>query len=487
MLFQFKKKLHSIRDSMQMMINYKKSNRIFVAQNVIFVVCYFISLLAMLYIFFNILHYVHVKISILFFICMVVFLLILLLIRKRKRTLSIILQILFMISLCISSVFVYRITSVTSKILENIESETVALVTLQKSILQQDTSFEGLRIGFVKSDSATNHLLEELLIEEGKETFEEIFFDTYEEAYRALSTHNIDMMAYTAYAQGKLLEVNIKPDIKVILSKQKILDPVVSTGVDITRESFTVLVSGVDDTSLNINENGSSDVNILVAVNPHTNKAALQVIPRDLRVYIPCVNGESKLTYAGAWGGISCSIQTIENYLGIHIDYYAKINFQGVIDLIDAMGGIRVQSYYDFCGHESCFVKGENEVNGRRALEFSRTRRVLPEGDVSRGKHQMEVIQGVVQKFIENPRLSYLNALLDSIQKNFTTNLEKQNLVKVLYLLKKLDLDLNTNSMEGTLAWDYDGVTNEYLYYFYPAQGEIDVLKKRLDDLLNGS
>ena len=272
-----------------------------------------------------------------------------------------------------------------------------------------------------------------------------------------------------------------------------------SKAVDISKDPFNVFISGVDLTSRGINEKGSSDVNIILTVNPQTKKMIMQTIPRDSWVPVTCMNDRhTKLTYAGSYGGIDCSIQTIEEEYGITINYYAKINFQGVIDLVDALGGIMVNSDVGFCEshpfegygvRDYCYYAGENYVNGIEALMFSRIRRVFSDGDIERGRHQMALVEGVMNKFLEEPTMEHINGLLLAVQNNFTTNLEENDMGKALELFLKMQDQINsidTFTMKGELIWINDEISGEYLYYFYPHDGEIVKFQQRIHDVMEG-
>ena len=164
-------------------------------------------------------------------------------------------------------------------------------------------------------------------------------------AYNALKNHKVELLVLTNIGKSDLsvIDENYEDYIQVILSKDYPLEKVTSQDVDISKEPFTIYLQGADLSSGdNINSTGRGDVNILLTVNPHTKKVNMQVIPRDLFVYIPCKDASSKLSYSGWWGGIQSSIASIEDQLDIKINYYAKINFNGLMDLVDALGGVEV-------------------------------------------------------------------------------------------------------------------------------------------------
>lgn len=385
-----------------------------------------------------------------------------------------------------------RIGGFTDKILDNSETEVIQIIALKKSKIKASDDFKNYKIGYVKSDTNGTSFAKEVLKDEGKSNVKSKTYDTYKEVYEALENKKIDMMPITSYAQGKLQEESISYEkkTKVLFEKKREMKSVASGNKDINKDPFVVFISGVDLTSSDINATGSSDVNILLAVNPKTKRVLMQSIPRDLWAEIPCAgNKHTKLTYAGAIGGANCSIEAIQQYFDVNIDYYAKINFQGVQDLVDALGGITVYSDTSYCGGEFCYKEGLNDVNGEEALMFSRLRKMLAKGDVGRGIHQMEVVRGVVNKFLETPSMDHLNSLLGAVENNFTANLESKDLSKALQLLISLKDtigNMESYSIEGDFEWTTDETSGEYLYYYFPKEGQTELVKDRIQDLLDG-
>lgn len=419
----------------------------------------------------------------------------------KKQKIGLVLNILAVLLLGTGSIMTMRLNSFTDTVLDNSESETVMIVAKKDAAITEDSDLKDKRIAMIKIDGDANTFAEEILAEHKKSGYVKETYPTYKEAYDALMNDQTDLMVYTGLARQRLSddEIDSWSNVKVIFQKNRKLEAVEGNKVDILKDPFTVLVSGVDLTSNSINEKGSSDVNILLVVNPNTKRIMMQTIPRDTWAPLTCSNNEhTKLTYAGAYGGTDCSIKTIEQYLDVEINYYAKINFKGVIDLVDAMGGITVNSDVSFCEshpldgygvRDYCYNAGANDLTGVEALMFSRIRKVFSNGDLERGNHQMEVINAVVRKFKEEPSLSHLNSLMSAVENNFTTNLEEDDLGKCLELFLGMSDQLNTiesYSMEGETAWNTDEVTNEYLYYFYPNDGQIEAAQERIDAVLDG-
>ncbi len=419
---------------------------------------------------------------------------------KKKRTTYCCSGILALL-LLIGSIGAYRMATFGSHVFNNVETETVMIVTAKDSKLMPSSDFKGKKMAVYENDGELNNFAREILSKEKKSGYQEVAYSSYQEAYTDMQEGRIDMMVYDAQIQKSLEEKGIDSGahIKVLFEKTFQRAAVKSKAVDISKDPFNVYISGVDLTSRGINEKGSSDVNMILTVNPKTKKMIMQTIPRDSWVPITCMNDRhSKLTYAGAYGGIDCSIQTIEKTYGITINYYAKINFQGVIDLVDALGGVTVISDVGFCEahpfegygvRDYCYAAGPNEVNGIEALMFSRIRRVFSGGDIERGRHQMALVEAVMNKFIEEPTMEHINGLLIAVQNNFTTNLAESDMGKALNLLIRMQDQIQKvemYTMQGELVWNDDEIRNEHLYYFYPNDGEVAVFQQRIRDVFEG-
>ena len=188
---------------------------------------------------------------------------------------------------------------------------------------------------------------------------------------------------------------NIGEDIKILKTEtKKASSSSKSYGTKKITEPFTMLLIGVDSSKNGLGNSDSfnGDSLMLVTFNPNTLNATILSIPRDSYVPIACFAGkyENKITHA-AWKGTDCVIDTIEDFTGIEIDYYAKINFKGLVSLVDALGGITVEVPKDLCTDSSdrkgkvCIKKGVQTLNGEEALVLARNRKQLANGDLDRG------------------------------------------------------------------------------------------------------
>ena len=232
-----------------------------------------------------------------------------------------------------------------------------------------------------------------------------------------------------------------------------------------------------------------SDVNILAAVDPSTGRILLVSIPRDY--YVPIIAGTQsiagrsgsmdKLTHSGLFGA-ECTVRTVENLFDAEINYYVKVNFSGVVEIIDALGGITVQSDYAFDG----FQAGSNELNGEQALSFARNRYAFEDGDRQRGKNQMRVIEGVVAK-VSGLSLDYdygalINAVSSSIEMNFSDQEVKQ-LIQ-LQVTRHPAWTVESISVTGTDGTDYSYFYGSDLYVMYPDEASVDAAKEKIREIL---
>ncbi len=196
----------------------------------------------------------------------------------------------------------------------------------------------------------------------------------------------------------------------------------------LTERSFTVYISGIDVHGP-ISTTSRSDVNILMTVNPKTGKILLTTTPRDYYVQLPGISGEKrdKLTHAGIYG-INTSMETLAQLYNVQIDYYIRINFDSLIKLVDVLGGIDVRSEYSFSAGGYSFVQGTNHLNGEQALAFSRERYSFSSGDNQRGKNQLLVLTGILEKLQSPSILSNATDVLNVVQTSMQTNVPKDEI-----------------------------------------------------------
>ena len=201
-------------------------------------------------------------------------------------------------------------------------------------------------------------------------------------------------------------------------------------------EPFNVFISGIDVAGP-ITTNSRSDVNIIMTVNPQTKKILLTTTPRDYYVTIPEVSGEKrdKLTHAGIYG-VDRSMTTLENLYGIDISYYARINFTSLVKIVDALGGVDVDSDYEFTTLHGNYKinKGMNHLNGEQALGFARERYSFEDGDNQRGRDQEKVLTAIIHKAMTPAILKNANELIAGVSDSVQTNMTSEEMSKFIQM-----------------------------------------------------
>lgn len=235
-------------------------------------------------------------------------------------------------------------------------------------------------------------------------------------------------------------------------------DDIVTSG----ENTFIAYVSGID-TLGSVDVKRRSDVNILAAVNRSTGTIQLIDTPRDYFVILPQVGQADKLTHAGIYG-IDYSIAALENLYGIKVDYYLRMNFTGFVKMIDTIGGVDVYSDYEFTVEPvKTYTVGVNHLNGIEALAFARERYSFSSGDIQRGKNQMKVIDGLVQK-LSSPEIvinyaGILGCISDSFQTNMPTDMMYQIISSQITSGAKWNINSKVSSGFGASSTTYSGPT----------------------------
>ncbi|WP_420999851.1 LCP family protein [Carnobacterium maltaromaticum] len=220
--------------------------------------------------------------------------------------------------------------------------------------------------------------------------------------------------------------------------------------VDKGEDPFSVLLLGVDTGDLGRTEQGRSDSIMVVTVNPNTNESKIVSIPRDTYTEIIGQGTTDKINHAYAFGGTSMAVNTVQNLLNIPIDYYIEVNMQGVKDLVDAVGGIDVNSPLEFKQNGFEFTKGPVHLDGEKALAFSRNRYDDPTGDYGRQGRQRQVIEAVVKKAATFSTLTNYKDILNALQNNMKTNLTFDNMYDIQAKYKAAAGNIEQVQMQGT-------------------------------------
>lgn len=275
--------------------------------------------------------------------------------------------------------------------------------------------------------------------------------------------------------------------LKTISIKTEIED--ITKRVSIKNTPYNVLISGID-TYGDINKTSRNDVNIVATINPNTDQILLTSIPRDYYVQLHNTEGyKDKLTHASYYG-INMQVQTIEDIFDIDINYYIKVNFSTVVELVDEIGGIEVYADQEInlknCGK---IVVGMNNLNGKCALAFSRERYSYVDGDRHRGRNQQEVIKAIFNKLKNGTTIltSYTN-ILQALEGKFATNMDMNEVTNFIkYELNDLkNYDIVTSQVDGYgsmgLTYSYP---NQELWIMIPYEDTVNNAKELIARIVN--
>lgn len=305
-----------------------------------------------------------------------------------------------------------------------------------------------------------------------------------------------DMEGYET-AADRLREVQVqKVEREVVVEpteipEDRLVGTVTQTDTDGSSQQdgmiFTVYISGIDNRGALIAKS-RSDVNIIAAVNTATHQVALISTPRDFYVPLSISGGvPDKLTHAGIYG-VNVSMDTLAMLYNVNVDYYFRVNFGGFKDIIDALGGVTVNSDVSFSTGSYSFSQGENYVTGDAALAFVRERYAFASGDRQRGKNQMAMIKAVINKAISPELLVSYNSLMDALSGSFETSVPYDTISAIV-----------RDQLDGGGSWNVvsysaDGYgdsqipysMSQYAYVMVPYQDTVETAKSLIAQVYNG-
>lgn len=253
-------------------------------------------------------------------------------------------------------------------------------------------------------------------------------------------------------------------------------------------EPLTFLILGVDSTANGLNASAAfnGDTLMIVTFNPKTLNAVMFSIPRDTYVPIACRNNTyAKINSAAAYG-TACVVNTVNQFLDINIDYYVKINFNGVVDLVEALGGVEVDvekpdynsykkvvangkmceqdSKRRFGEHLICVDPGYHKLNGEEALAYARNRHLYKGGDLARIRHQQQVVEAIVEKVLKFNGLGEFERVLNAISNNIATNMETETILTGYQVVKSLVGNLISGGDGINISKAYLEEFGQYVY-----------------------
>lgn len=255
-----------------------------------------------------------------------------------------------------------------------------------------------------------------------------------------------------------------------------------------TDRVFTMYISGIDSRE-GLISTSRSDVNILATVNVDKRQVLLVSTPRDYYVPLSISDGiPDKLTHAGIYG-IDVSMDTLEMLYDTQVDYYFRVNFSGFENIIDALGGITVNSEQEFtsvAGYYYC--QGENDLDGAEALSFARERYAFEDGDRQRGRNQMAVIKAVIEKAMSPSLLINYADIMASVSGSFETSMPYDTIAELVrdMLDNGLTWNIVSASVDGTGDYQIPYSMSTEAYVMIPDQSTVDAAIAKMNQVKNG-
>ena len=241
------------------------------------------------------------------------------------------------------------------------------------------------------------------------------------------------------------------------------------------KEPFSILLLGVDTGDLGRTEQGRSDTMMLMTVNPNTNQTSIVSIPRDTYTEIIGRGTMDKINHAYAFGGVSMSMNTVQNLLGVPIDYYVEVNMQGVKDIVDTLGGVQVTPALSFVYDGHSFVEGQTTtLDGNAALAYSRMRYDDPNGDYGRQARQRQIIVAAMDKVASLSTIMNYQGVLGSLENNMQTNLTFDNMISIFNDYRGAASNVEQIQLQGS------GTKIDGIYYAIMDDSEIATVTETL-------
>lgn len=393
----------------------------------------------------------------------------------------------------------------------NETTTTVQVIALKDSGITSEKDLEGKTVGSLKSISlaSTQALIQDL---SGKGvTFQDKQYDNIQGMVNGLYDKEVPAIILNDAYRGNITDLedekfkNFSSDTQVVYTyTYKTENKSTTNSVDdITKNPFTVLISGVDSRD-GFAESSRSDVNMLATINPVTRTVLLTSIPRDYYVTTACDEGagcqngaKDKLTHTGLHG-TETTKKTIESLLGIDINYTAKVNFTSVVNLVDALGGIdvdvkpglAVDHFYtnDYFGTDYGVTEGINHLNGQAALCYARERYAYQDGDRQRVKNQQEVLMAIVKKATSPTVIGNYPALMDALSGAFQIDLSQDEIQSLIqFQLKEMpDWKFITYSLDGQGSTEFCAELGNNASVMIPDNETVVTAKKRIEAVIEG-
>lgn len=375
---------------------------------------------------------------------------ILLLVYFSKNVVSKIICIVLTLFICAASCMGGYYISKTQGALSNITNvakhakNTVSVIVKESSSIKDKSQLNGVSVGSLRlNEQGSKKALKELS-NEGI-VLNQTEYDSMTALLEAFYNGEVDSIIINESSRSQILDMeaysNFDSNTRVVYqTSYKVKNNDSATSVsDITSKPFNVLISG-SDTRGGFDENGRSDVIMIATVNPKTHTILLTSVPRDFYVTTACDAGDGcmqgaldKITHTGIHG-TNTTKRTVEQLLGIEINYTFKVGFDTVTELVDVLGGVDVYVEPGYATTNSLYSvhEGINHLNAEQALAFARDRYSYTEGDRQRTKNQQQVLMGIVKEATKPSVITNYAAIMDTMANTFSTTMSNEEITDLI-------------------------------------------------------
>lgn len=377
------------------------------------------------------------------------------------------------------------------------QTHSYTTLVMLDSPLQSLSELEGRTVGIVSGHNAAffDEALPAIEQKAGVE-FETLDHDSYLQLTDALYNGEVDAIiiaeAYRAMceAEHELFSSETR-DLDVQHVEEEITVDTMAVE-NIESQAFNIYISGID-TYGKVSTVARTDANMIVTVNPETKQILLTSIPRDYLVTLSSFGVHDKLTHSGIYG-INETVMTVENLFDIDLNYYVRVNFNSVIQIVDALGGIDLYSDHAVnVAHDEIWVhiaEGTNHIDGATALAYARNRMSYLAGDNQRVRNQQAVVAAIINKAMSPAILTNFNTLLGSVDGAFETNMsydEISSLVKMqLEDMASWNIEQIQVTGQGSQANSTYSMPGLYVYVMEPDIESVEAATQRILDVMNG-
>lgn len=401
--------------------------------------------------------------------------------------------------------YINKVYNSIDNVSKNYDVYSTSLVVLSDSSIKDLNGVNNLKIGIIEDNTSIDGYIisNEIINENALQNNEFVNYSGFATMLSDLYDKQIDAIFISSNYASMFSAIdkftNISNETRVITSKDKKMKKDEITSSKKLTEPFSILLMGVDSEKDGLDSSvaANGDALILITFNPSTANITMLSIPRDSYVPIMCFknNYENKITHA-AWNGTQCMIDTIENFLDISIDYYVKINFKGVVGLVDALGGISANVPVDMCvgnsdrGAAICLKKGLQTLNGEQALVLARDRHSQAGGDLDREQNQQLVIKGILDKVKTIRNIEQITEILNAISRNIDTNFSTEQILSFYNIGKELlltngDIKISSLLLQGNGQMIYDENMGLVLWNYILNEKSVEAVSKEMRYNLN--